>query len=231
MNEADYAVRADVTAPPVIHLEKIPPYILYGVLRHVVRAAEEMDVLKKTLVYGDNKPIPADSPLRAYESEAHAHFNISGDRPFHLAIPDGVIHGIIGLISESGELAEALLNYLFNAVELDITNLKEEIGDQDWYKRRLLKAINVTPDEARASNIAKLAVRHGAAFNALAGGEDGRDRAAERAALDAAQPLVAAPTGDVTPNLGAATTLELLAELEARARVGGYGGYRTVDHN
>ena len=31
------------------------------------------------------------------------------------------------------------------------------------------------------------------------------------------------------PNLGCATTAELLAELVARAEVGGYAGYRTVD--
>lgn len=33
------------------------------------------------------------------------------------------------------------------------------------------------------------------------------------------------------PYLGNATTRELLAELEARAEVGGYAGYRTVDHD
>lgn len=44
------------------------------------------------------------------------------------------IHGIIGLMTECGELADQYKRHIFYGKPLDLTNLREELGDIDWYQ-------------------------------------------------------------------------------------------------
>ena len=78
-----------------------------------------------------------------------------------LSTKDGLIeHCIIGMVTESAELLDALKKHKFYGRELDVKNLKEEAGDSMWYLYQLLDALEYTPAQCRADNIAKLSKRY-----------------------------------------------------------------------
>jgi hypothetical protein len=57
--------------------------------------------------------------------------------PFSKALPfnDDLQHAALGLISEVGEIADALKAHMIYGKELDVLNMKEEAGDALWFAR------------------------------------------------------------------------------------------------
>lgn len=102
-----------------------------------------------------------------------------------------LLHGILGIVGEVGELTDALKRYLVYNQPLDRTNVLEEAGDILWYLNLCLLSVGATFEEAMEANIAKLTVRFPDKFtDALAAH---RDLAAERRALER-NPLPKMPT-------------------------------------
>lgn len=71
-----------------------------------------------------------------------------------------LLHGAIGLCTESGELIDSLKKYIYYNKPLDIINLKEEIGDVLWYIALLCNALDCSMEEIMDTNIAKLKLRY-----------------------------------------------------------------------
>lgn len=71
-----------------------------------------------------------------------------------------LLHSILGLCDEVGELAKALKAFLFYGKELDYVNLKEEFGDVLWYTALGVDSIQSTLDSVMKTNIEKLRVRY-----------------------------------------------------------------------
>jgi NTP pyrophosphatase (non-canonical NTP hydrolase) len=71
-----------------------------------------------------------------------------------------LIHGVMGCVTESGELADALKRHIFYKKELDLVNLKEEIGDIMWYLAILCDELGTTFEELADINIKKLSARY-----------------------------------------------------------------------
>ncbi len=93
------------------------------------------------------------------------------------------LHALLGLMSESGEIADALKKHIIYDRELDLINLMEESGDISWYQALLLSAVKKTMEEAMEKNIAKLKLRFGEdKFTYDAATK--RDLAAERRVLE-----------------------------------------------
>lgn len=93
-----------------------------------------------------------------------------------------ILHALMGVCTESGEMMDQLKRHLIYGAKLDTTNLLEEAGDLQWYVSLLLTALGSTFDAVQAANIAKLKVRYPDKFT-----EDkatNRDMGSERAALD-----------------------------------------------
>ena len=92
-----------------------------------------------------------------------------------------MMHALLGMMSELGELADAIKKHLIYGASLDEVNLIEELGDGDWYRSLFGDALRVSFEEAWAKNIAKLRARYPDKFTeekAL-----NRDLEAEREAL------------------------------------------------
>lgn len=70
-----------------------------------------------------------------------------------------LLHGIFGLATESAELMDAVKKTLFYGKELDIPNIKEEIGDLAYYLFLILDAIEADWDEILTTNVSKLEAR------------------------------------------------------------------------
>ena len=81
------------------------------------------------------------------------------DNFFSNKVDPRVLHAAIGLVTESGELIDALKKTLFYGTELDVTNIKEEAGDILWYLAILFDALDTNFDIEQARVIAKLKAR------------------------------------------------------------------------
>lgn len=185
MDNQEYETRAALTAPDsaVMHLQMVPSKALYGILMNLRQFEPDVNACKKILVYGPKAPPESAEKLTIYDKR--------DDSPYlpGVGFNAKVAHGILGVLSETLELNDVLITSLFGGDDLDVVNIKEEVGDILWYLARLAKACDFTLAEAMAGNIGKLEVRHlkvTGGFNPDAATEAGRDREAEQAAADEA---------------------------------------------
>lgn len=71
-----------------------------------------------------------------------------------------ILHGCIGIATESGELLDALKKNLFYGKPLDTVNIKEELGDVMWYVAILCRELDLSMEEILQTNIDKLKARY-----------------------------------------------------------------------
>lgn len=76
-----------------------------------------------------------------------------------------ILHGVLGCVTESGELADAVKKSLFYGRTLDIANVKEELGDVLWYVALIIDELGSSFDEITDMNIAKLKARYPQQFS------------------------------------------------------------------
>ena len=53
------------------------------------------------------------------------------------------LHGAMGLSTEANEIVDAYKKVIFYGAELDVTNVKEELGDVMWYVALLCDELNI----------------------------------------------------------------------------------------
>ena len=71
-----------------------------------------------------------------------------------------LLHGAIGVATESGELLDAIKKHIFYGKPLDLVNLREEIGDVMWYLAILCRATGTNMSDVASVNIEKLRLRY-----------------------------------------------------------------------
>lgn len=151
----DFVAESMVTASNTFHGEKVSIGELLGALQDFSSAADRLDRMKKALFYGrDYIPNPSrPSPSRPDEDNmAYAIIERiaetlrlhNGERPGFagqeplsenrvVKLAEFLFHAIIGVATESGEMVDAWLSaYKFNK-PVDLVNLREEFGDNQWY--------------------------------------------------------------------------------------------------
>lgn len=75
-----------------------------------------------------------------------------------------VLHAALGIAGESGELVDAIKKHVMYGKDLDIANVKEELGDMLWYMSLLLDAIGSSYEEVMQINHDKLEKRFPSGF-------------------------------------------------------------------
>lgn len=75
-----------------------------------------------------------------------------------------ILHAILGIATETGELLEALRNTIVNGEPLNVTNLFEECGDLFWYIAILSREFSYNHEVIQRGNISKLRQRYPNAF-------------------------------------------------------------------
>jgi len=177
-NKPNYIEQANVTMSGEWHGGNITKRELTSVLGACVSYLEDLDKIKKALFYG-----------RSYTNivtYGHTLENLPvqiGLTGKTIAESTRLIHGIIGIATEAGELLEALLSSIENETELDVVNLCEEVGDTLWYQAAILRVAGTTFEKVGETNIAKLRERFGDKFSEF--DANNRDLEAERAILEA----------------------------------------------
>lgn len=124
------------------------------------------NLLKKKMFYGT--PITRDDMKRALQGvKAHVEdveneLAIDENTAEQTKVSKRVLHGIIGNITETGELAEAGVKALLaNGISDSLrVNILEEIGDGNWYDSPIIAELGSSLDEVYTRNINKLAVRY-----------------------------------------------------------------------
>lgn len=108
---------------------------------------------------------------------------LEGHDAAHNMMVARLIHACLGMMSEVGEIADALKKHIIYKKALDDINLLEESGDVFWYQSLFLTAIKRSFEEAFAKNIAKLQLRYPDNKFTLEAATK-RDLVAERKALE-----------------------------------------------
>ena len=76
---------------------------------------------------------------------------------------DEFVHLVLGLVGESGEIAEKVKKLVrddgTNIDRLDVEDIKKEIGDVMWYAAVLANYLDISFDDVAKTNIEKLASR------------------------------------------------------------------------
>jgi NTP pyrophosphatase (non-canonical NTP hydrolase) len=169
VTEAEYPHLALRTCCPDASIDttRVDAPLFIRILESYVEASKRLDILKKVTVYGKDLP------------------GMGSDNGFKLPanMDPQVYHAILGIATEGGELVEALLKGLLaGGAHVDRTNIKEELGDLEWFEALLRSRIGFSATEVRTANIQKLEARYAKKkFEAEAALN--RDHAAEREAL------------------------------------------------
>lgn len=174
----------------------------YDTLENFIRASVALDRVKKLLFYGTD-PSKGRFPDARYGDERA---NVARET---LGGPEAanIIHGILGVATEAGELCEMLLKATRDEERPDMLNLFEETGDVKWYLAMLSRAQGIDWDTDERANIDKLKKRYPDKFTSEAA--NNRDIDAEREALEGSPwPKSLRPVSDMHRHEPAAHELE-----------------------
>ena len=96
---------------------------------------------------------------KQYQKEA-----IAGESPIQPDIPNSLLHGVIGVCTEAGELQDAVKK-AFYGQPIDYDNIIEELGDLEWYMAVIRGVVGVTQEEVQRRNNEKLKRRYKEGFS------------------------------------------------------------------
>ena len=71
----------------------------------------------------------------------------------------------LGIAGESGEIVDIVKKFMYHSHELDIPNLRKEIGDLLWYTVLLCETIGITLEDVMQTNVEKLRKRYPDGFD------------------------------------------------------------------
>lgn len=71
-----------------------------------------------------------------------------------------LLHAVIGISGESGELIDAVKKHVFYGKDLDVNNVKEELGDILFYVGMACNALGISMDDVLDQNVEKLSKRY-----------------------------------------------------------------------
>lgn len=67
-----------------------------------------------------------------------------------------LLHMAVGVAGEAGELLDAVKKHVIYRKPLDMENMKEELGDLEFYMERIRQICNFSREEVLEANISKL---------------------------------------------------------------------------
>ena len=95
-----------------------------------------------------------------------------------------LLHSVIGMLTELGEMADCLKKWLWYGQEFDRVNFAEELGDALWYQAVACQNMRIEMETVMEKNIAKLRARFPEKFTNHLAEEKNREREIERQILE-----------------------------------------------
>lgn len=160
-------------------------YGLLALINLSIAATEVMDQVKKNVFYG--RPINEEvvgKRIAEIKSMAGAleDAGIATADKEEIKVDPRLFHGIIGKFTEVGEMLEAMEEHISTGAPLDVVNLREELGDDNWYNAIICDATGIRMEDALSLVIDKLRARYGEKFDAYLANH--RDLVTERKILE-----------------------------------------------
>lgn len=188
----DYITEAAQTLSPQWHGDAIPHFLFFARVADAVSIAERMDEIKKALFYGRAL---STAPVSRSSASLHELPNEFGANTREQAARNvNIIHAILGVFTEAGELLEEMVKAYKADRPFDEVNLKEESGDIFWYLAIIARELGSDFDTFQRDNIAKLRKRFPDKFTEF--DANNRDLAGERRILEGHTGTVADSDGD-----------------------------------
>jgi NTP pyrophosphatase (non-canonical NTP hydrolase) len=153
---------------------------LVELMREMSASADIADKWKKLLMYGKEPAEGREILVPDFAPDEDVNMLIR-ERMKDLRFKR-LFHAVLGIYTETGEMFDALLNFLETG-EFDAVNFSEEFGDSFWYHALGLDALEADPAAVAKTNIKKLLARYPKNFteeNAIV-----RDLVNERRVLEA----------------------------------------------
>ena len=76
-------------------------------------------------------------------------------------------NGVMGLCGESGEVIEHVKKHLYHGKDLNIDEIKKELGDVCWYIAEIAEALDLELADIMEANIEKLKQRYPEGFKTV----------------------------------------------------------------
>lgn len=143
-------------------------------VKNAIDALDTLDRIKKALFYGRKLDGVLARPGLNCRSIAASLPGGADDLP--------LVHAVLGIAGEAGELLTALDVSLGNRSPLDAVNVVEELGDTLFFVHWIADHLGVSLDAVQRANIAKIRRRYPNEFDACSANK--RDEEAERRALE-----------------------------------------------
>lgn len=153
----DYLIdSARTAANGVFHKELVPLNLLLAFIGARVERNKTVDACKKSLFYGRDPSDQMEQTLgQLYD----------GDSFDYTEHPD-LIHGLLGIDTESAELLELLWECQVHGMDIDETKVRNELGDLLWYIALVCRHFGWTFEEVAFDNLEKLRRRYPEKFEA-----------------------------------------------------------------
>lgn len=151
---------------PVIERFKDPALaaLTFQLLSNIAALSEAIDGVKKNIFYGKEVEGIAEAKAEALIQAAQNHVAKEleiGQRNIVSDVKNiRILHAIVGKASEMGELITCFMGAMCEGTEIDVTNFKEEFGDDQWYTSIGLDAVGSSYEEIWQMNRDKLAKRY-----------------------------------------------------------------------
>lgn len=130
-----------------------------------IHLTEIFDAYKKSIFYNKKEKLNKeyDDRIKHISSLAKKLQNRTDNNDEVANLNPRVLHGILGIMTESGELCEIMTDLLQDPLaQIDPIHVQEELGDgmaSGWYPAILHDALGLDPDETHDKVIRKLRVR------------------------------------------------------------------------
>ena len=98
-----------------------------------------------------------------YQKLAMRTCNLSNSKQ-SILFSDMFVHGILGLVSEAGEVS-GLMQKLYQGHDFDNEHMKKELGDCMWMIAEICTALDFSLDDVMQTNIDKLKARYPDGFD------------------------------------------------------------------
>jgi NTP pyrophosphatase (non-canonical NTP hydrolase) len=142
-----------------------------------------------------------------------------------------LLHSCIGLAGEGGELMTAVQRWLYYGKGLDLTNIKEELGDALWYIAEACEAMGCSMAELMEANINKLSRRYPEKFTEHLAAEENRNRASEREAIEQMGNGFAEPAEEQEYPAGGDERVEQITRRMITKALCGHGNQQPIQPN
>lgn len=90
----------------------------------------------------------------------HAYQELANRTAKPMTLQGNLLHAALGLAGEVGEITDTIKREFVYGQELDVDNIKEELGDILWFVALCADAVNLNMGDIANANIDKLAQRY-----------------------------------------------------------------------